>query len=634
MTDLAHPDIVGDCNSTSKKVVMDQDIIYCRSWSWLGWQNYGNVVRVNAKMEPVWVRQIFEQQPGFFGPGVGATDCAFSPDKVFLYVTGAAAINQPHFFKLNVLTGETIWVREISNINYNRIAVSSAGDIYIQGQGVVKKYDEDGNELWDIPETPKDIATDSNGNLYMARNPFVDTNTIEKYDADGNFVWGSSVGNTQYGIHVTVNDDIFTTGGVVQMGGDPPDDWHVIFKYAPDSSSLLASNHINSASTQVAGSDITSDKFGNVFAVNSAGYLEKFNENLVSQWGNDDIAMGSLYPAFATDAFNGIRWLNATISAKQSTGARDKNGNLIYSRNRKGLHNVNQMVVCPEVYVAKFTDEITNYIVKDMKSFQDNTIEEYNIDNDYVVNDIVYWDGHHEFTGAIWWELLAGIYKCLVVQNSPSVQRVSNKIYWEQIGKSPPWKNVGEENRDFTWDQYTDEDGAAYGGIGNSPLFYTVSFYNMLKVSDDSFSVNNGDYIMVRGHGAYGAFVARHHDAEKRLYFTTHEETCIDEFYPHQQLVRYGINANESAFFKYDSTAHDLEILININNENTVGTDDAIDYSGIFSMYPGRRETWDSVTVFEIDDIVAFHGLFYKATSQNQNSQPPSGNWSAIVAIG
>ncbi len=52
-----------------------------------------------------------------------------------------------------------------------------------------------------------------------------------------------------------------------------------------------------------------------------------------------------------------------------------------------------------------------------------------------------------------------------------------------------------------------------------------------------------------------------------------------------------------------------------------------IAWVGVCSLYPGKIEQWDAVTVWAVDRIVAGQERFYKAINPNQNSEPPSGDW-------
>ena len=97
--------------------------------------------------------------------------------------------------------------------------------------------------------------------------------------------------------------------------------------------------------------------------------------------------------------------------------------------------------------------------------------------------------------------------------------------------------------------------------------------------------------------------------------------------------IRAFLETDRAMVFKYslDVNLDSQVIAPSIKANEYVGiAAGVIGYDGVCSLYPGRREEWDAVTIFEVGAIVAHEGRFYYADNQNQNDEPPSGNWTAL----
>ncbi|MCP4170987.1 MAG: hypothetical protein GY758_09475 [Fuerstiella sp.] len=137
-----------------------------------------------------------------------------------------------------------IWARQTGSIqsDYGYVVKTDAsGNVYIGGtayesvdgqtwnggrDGVIKKYDSNGNSLWtrqfgsDLSDSIEDIALDNTGNVYVVGGMGTassDDAYLRKYDSNGNFLWVRQFGTTStdksYGVAVdNINSAVFVTG--------------------------------------------------------------------------------------------------------------------------------------------------------------------------------------------------------------------------------------------------------------------------------------------------------------------------------------------------------------------------------------------------------------------------------------
>ena len=135
----------------------------------------------------------------------------------------------------------------------------------------------------------------------------------------------------------------------------------------------------------------------------------------------------------------------------------------------------------------------------------------------------------------------------------------------------------------------------------------------------------------------WGFFFRYEHTAKLRINFTLDEQYFREEkslYLPwvigdekeKLHLVIEGLGS----VFSYETVSNHNEKLTAVLNDNLIDTPGAICYEGTVSMYPGRRDQWDAITVWEVDSIVAWAGRFYKALNPNANSEPPSADWSVL----
>ena len=621
MSTIVHADKILGCHDTDKKIGIAQDFI-CTNRHSDGPSNFGSVVRYNMKKEPVWARQILRTSPGANRAYIG-DQCVLTRDKNYLYVGGQSIAGSPDLYKLNALTGATIWSAVSGNAERNPVSIArdNMDNVFLWRDVTLVKYNSAGALQWPIttPQLGNGIACDSEGNVYTCGSMSGDAN-LRKYNSEGVLQWavraeGDEANPSLNSIAITLNDDIFVVGQTTET---PPGSgiYHTLYKWNTDGV-LQASIGIGAAAAGKHGRHVCADKLGNVFVDSNEGYLEKFDSNLGSQFGNMDL-WGGISMIFC-DAQNRVHWLGTTSGGKYAHGIRNKDGGLDFGVNYNIGWAPAGAVACREVYFAHYTDQPTLRNTPDMSCFHDDTIPQFQEYGDPdEIDDVLWWDSLRSQGTDLGFEDRTGVFVCIAEVDPPKPESINDQDVYTQLSLTPPSQNV-------TWDQYTDKDGNPFGGIGGAPQIYTVSFYDMLKVSDDSPSEYNGEYLIIRGPGTYGFFFGVQHDNKTRINFWVHPESKTDT----KEKLHFGTDDDPTSIFKFETSSNHDEKLTDVESTNTKTTSKAVAYGGFASMYPGRIERWDGITIWPVDAMVAWHGLFHKALNQNVNSEPPSADWTA-----
>ncbi len=337
MTTLAHPDKIVRCRDSDKKIHISQDILIARVFDFPGAGTYGTVMRLNSAHEPVWFRQLFTPKPDA-GTDLQGRECELSLDGLALYVIGEDSTppneGTPNFYKLNALTGATIWSRE-TTIAYSSLAVDHAENIIIWGEDTLKKYDSSGGLVWTkVFDDVTSIAVDSQNNIYLTHSPQVGGYNLRKLNTSGIHQWGVDLNDelaaNQHAMDVAVNkdDDIFVVGSPAEVS---PGVWHKLYKFNT-SGTPLASAPIGLDSYTSTAACVVCDSLGNVIAADPR-YVQKYTAALVEAWSapayNWDA--GSEAVLLATDVQNRVHVFNAKKGASY-------NGRLI--RDQDGIEFV------------------------------------------------------------------------------------------------------------------------------------------------------------------------------------------------------------------------------------------------------------------------------------------------------
>ncbi len=618
MTLIAHPDRIISADDADDRVHIMQDIIISRTFAFPGAGHYGTVVRLNSAHDPVWVRQLF--MPTVPGDTFGR-ECALTRDGRYLYVVGADPTpGTDNFYKLDARTGETIWSGE-NTAPFFKVVADVEGNAIIFGwhlvlgvpTGWVKKYLANGALDWTVSKLQVNgMATDSECSIYLALGPEVGGFSIQKYDRDGGLEWSDDLyAGASYAGDIAVNkdDEIFVVGG--PAGVSP--NFHRIFKYLPADNTQVASAIVNTGTQGNTIRNVECDSEGYV-VVASGDIVEKFNPALVSQWKQPHGNMVDIRVAF--DAHDRVHLLYSTdgvgnggyMIADPDTGAE------LYFDLPIGYDwLVFGCVFSKEVYLAEYTDQTINMVRDDICCFQDDEIDEIVEAPDpdqYNDGDIIY---HDFFLGAETWEEISGIFESLIDNNLELPGE--NELEWLTLSNVPPCGNV-------LWDSFT-----GYGGIGNAPQLWTISIIGLKKVADSTPSEYNGDYKLLIGPGKLGFLFGVQHDNATRINFLIGDEKDGGG----NELLQFGTDAHISSIFNYtDVTSHGGSWSALVSS-NLIGTPNAVAFEGTASIYPGGRRTWDATTVFAVDDIVCWHGVFYICILASTNNEPPNaGFWTVL----
>ncbi|KKM26535.1 hypothetical protein LCGC14_1583830 [marine sediment metagenome] len=623
MTVLTNPDRILRGYDSDKKLHIMQDIFISRTFAYPGAGFYGTAMRLNSIQEPIWVRQLFVED-GYYGGDVQGRECALTKDGLYLYVVGESpSTGTDNFYKLDAATGETIWSKE-DTYPFYKVAVDNEGNAIIFEEhvvdfiltGTLKKYLANGTLDWSVSvNNVNGIAVDSNRNVYVAIGLEVGGHSIRKYDEDGNLDWGDALyaGGSSYGGDVIVNkdDEIFVVGGA---SGTSPN-FKRLYKYLPPTNVQQASATVGIGTQGNVILCVICDSNGDVIVGEPNG-IEKFNPSLVSQWAHD--YSGGAEVRLATDVHDRVH-----IFFAKKDGARGgyrilgADGNEeYYTIDASADWTVFGAQVAKEVYVAHYTDQSINMFREDMCCFLDNTIQERKLapdPGDYNDGDIVYQDFY--FGTTVRYETLTGIFESLVDNNDAMVPG-ENELAWETLNNVPPCGNAD-------WDAFP-----GFGGIGAAPQIYTISIIGMEVVGDPGTpSPYNGEYLLIRGPGLLGFFFGVQHDAQTRINFNAGDAKDGGG----NENLQFGTDDFISSIFNYTAATSHGGKWIDVANSNTQGTADAIAAGGTASIYPGKIQQWDAITVWEAGGMTAWEGSFYTANNQNQNSQPPSGDWTVVT---
>ncbi|RKY04553.1 MAG: hypothetical protein DRP66_11580 [Planctomycetota bacterium] len=572
---------------------------------------------------------------------------------------------------------------------FGNVVVYAPHDDGYEYYGTIKKYDSDGTLLWSIDISGvTGLACDSNGHVYCTTTDnivsYPDTAPgLYKLDADnGDVIWYAPVPLELSGVAINFNDDIFVVGEIEDTDKQ-------IFKYRPPSNTRLASAKIGVEGATIS-VHVTCDSLGNVIASNFIGtdtHLVKYDSDLVEVWDFDYAGYGPP-GALATDVQNRVHVagpLSLSPVRHSYRIHRESDGVIEFESSRAGGgHAFYGLAVSSEIYEGIYTDQISSLERPDMCCFVPDTIERHYTHKERNVGDEIFIVYRREPDIPTYpirpISTYTGVFKVLthIPENFEDIYGYTTIL--DMLSRTPSCKNPD-------WNSYPN-----LGGVGSAPQFYTVSFSGMLKVSDSSPSPYNGEYLLVIGPGLMGFFFRHEHDANVKINFSI-EATHMDlqDYFDSESNIIQGdfvakvhftvgdaignvfcfedsevqawdeyteFNEGDRA---YDPDAedpyrlgdiyrslqnfnqnHDLsdtnywvrkdhrERLIGVSNENKITTEGAIAYGGTMSLYPGKIDQWDPVTVWPVDKVVVWKGSFYRANNQNSGSEPPSSIWTAI----
>ena len=141
--------------------------------------------------------------------------------------------------------GNVLWQKELFyDANFYGSAVDANNNVYVTGSYydgneeiiIVVKFDPDGNLVWQKYYADSlnnnnfysnDICVDSNNNLYVASQGYVNNRNNDGYllklDTDGNLLWQKSMGDTEWdwssSVQVDSNDNVYVTGQEQSISG-------------------------------------------------------------------------------------------------------------------------------------------------------------------------------------------------------------------------------------------------------------------------------------------------------------------------------------------------------------------------------------------------------------------------------
>lgn len=140
------------------------------------------------------------------------------------------------------------------------------------------------------------------------------------------------------------------------------------------------------------------------------------------------------------------------------------------------------------------------------------------------------------------------------------------------------------------------------------------------KVRNSSDPLNNGDFTVDSVSFAAGVTTILFPNNTFNSTPAQNDGTTI-ELVPEVEMVfQYSIDVNLNSQVIQPT---------NVSNE-LIDEAGNIAYDGTCSLYPGIIDEWDAVTVWAVDDIVAWEGYFYICTSESTNQEPPHANWTQL----
>ena len=258
-------------------------------------------------------------------------------------------------------------------LNYSAIDSSSnvyAGGEYVEGSYAsyglyTVKYDSSGTIVWQKllynVSSSKDVAVDSNGNVYNVGNSSAGMAFI-KYNSSGSLQWQKAITNNTYpsnhastGLAIDSSDNVYVSGSVQAIVGGSP---YLLFISKFNSAGTLQwQRMIDSVSANW--SKITIDTSNNIY-VTGANFIAKYNSSGVIQWQR------SLTNASYMGA---IKWQNNSIYISGSnTGLVAK---LADNGSGTGTYTANGVSY---TYAVSTNTEIAGYLTVSTTSYTDSSL--------------------------------------------------------------------------------------------------------------------------------------------------------------------------------------------------------------------------------------------------------------------
>jgi outer membrane protein assembly factor BamB len=130
---------------------------------------------------------------------------------MFLYTAGTNG----EVHKVDLETGDNVWVFDAFGNECFRLAIDSQGNVYATSNDeTLRKIDPDGNQIWSETYATyglRGVAVDSEDNVYVG----VTDPSVRKLDPDGNEIWKYETGTSGAALSIRVdgNDDIYLVTG-------------------------------------------------------------------------------------------------------------------------------------------------------------------------------------------------------------------------------------------------------------------------------------------------------------------------------------------------------------------------------------------------------------------------------------
>lgn len=202
------------------------------------------------------------------------------------------------------------------------IDTDSFGNVYVtdDSNGMIKKFDSNGNYLLSFSSSAKDLEIDSQGNIF-AVTPFL--NKLEKFNSNGSLInyWNISIlGNLD-----KIALDYFGNIYILDYSEGK------IFKFNQNMSLIDQGGGFGTENHQFENSplDIATDIYGNVYVSEYEKQIKKFSSNLshIFSFGNSSYGI----------ALDGYGNIYATSPSKRLISKYDFNGNLVDSWDTYGV---------------------------------------------------------------------------------------------------------------------------------------------------------------------------------------------------------------------------------------------------------------------------------------------------------